>query len=480
MSPVRLSILIPVYNEVHSIRSVLQQVISAPAAFFRDQQLNVEIIVVDDGSQDTSSNEVTAFSECHPEAQIRLIHHAENRGKGAAIRTAIAQAKGEICIIQDADFEYDPHDYPKLLKPLLAGEAEVVLGSRFMHGSEYRPLRFWQAVANRAITRFASLAAGLDLSDVETGYKAFRTSLAQTVPLKSDRFGLDPELVIQLAKRHARFIEVPITYRGRTQEQGKKIGVLDLWRAFGTILRTWLLSASHTDPAADMLVAMSRARRFNRWMAESIQPYIRGDVLELGAGIGNLTTLLARSGNHYLATDTDLDHLTELRSRTAYLPNVSPALFDFSNAFDVQQFQNCADTVVCLNVLEHVAEDVIGLRNIRKCLRPGGAAIILVPQSPELFGSFDEVLQHKRRYTQNELKQKMSAAGFTVNQIICFNRVTWPGWYLNSKVLRRRTLSRMQLQFVDFLVPLWRKIDHALPWPSTSIIAIGLATHAAE
>jgi 2-polyprenyl-3-methyl-5-hydroxy-6-metoxy-1,4-benzoquinol methylase len=335
-------------------------------------------------------------------------------------------------------------------------------------------------LANRAITRFASLAAGLDLSDVETGYKAFRTSLAQTLPLKSNRFGLDPELVIQLAKRHARFMEVPISYRGRTQEQGKKIGAWDLWRAFGSILSTWLLSSAHTDAAADMLVAMSKAKRFNRWMAESIEPFIKGDVLELGAGIGNLTTLLARKADTYLATDTDADHLTELRSRTAYLPNVRTALFNFVSDSDVHQFQNCADTVICLNVLEHVAEDVSGLLNLHKCLRPGGTAIILVPQSPQLFGSFDEVLQHKRRYTQTELKQKMSAAGFSVKQIVCFNRVTWPGWYLNSRILRRRTLSRTQLRFVDLLVPLWKKIDQSLPWPSTSIIAIGNATNAAE
>jgi SAM-dependent methyltransferase len=476
MLSVRLSILIPVYNEATSVAAVLERVVSAPAAYFQAQKIDADLIVVDDGSQDRSYVAVQEFSRAHPEVKLRLIRHKSNCGKGAAIRTALAHAESDFCIIQDADFEYDPAEYPKLLDPLLADEADVVLGSRTINTVYRRPFGFWQAVANRAITSFAGLAANLDLSDVETGFKAFRTSLAQTVPLRSKRFGLDPELIVQFSKRHARMLEVPVSYHGRSREEGKKIGASDAFAAFGTILRTWLFSGAHTDPATDMLVAMSRARRFNKWMADTIAPWIVGEVLELGAGIGNLTVFLSSGSRCYIATDTDSESLYELKSRTQHRPNLRLAMCDFSSADDMAPYRQSVDTVVCLNVLEHVADDVTGLENIHAALRPRGTVIILVPQGPQVFGSMDEVLHHKRRYTAEELRAKMSAAGFEIAEMLSFNHATWPGWYLNSRLLRRRRLSRLQLRLFDLMVPLFRNIDHRLPWPATSLIAIGIAS----
>lgn len=475
MLPVRLSILIPVYNEAQSVAAVLRRVVRIPAAYFAAEKLAVELIVVDDGSRDQSAAAVEAFGREHPEVALRLIRHPLNSGKGSAIRAAIAQAQSDFCLIQDADFEYDPIDIPRMLAPLLAGEADVVLGSRFMYATQRRPFGFWQAGANRFISALAGMAAGLDLSDVETGYKAFRTSLAMSIPLESERFGIEPELVIQFAKRHARFVEVPISYRGRTQEEGKKIGALDALYAVESILRTLLFSPRHKDPGADMLVAMSRATRFNRWMADVIAPWIGGDVLELGAGIGNLTVMLASGEHRYTATDTDREHLFELNARTDTRPHVELAVCDFSDARNMLNFQQSADTVICLNALEHVENDTASLLNIRQCLRPGGVAIVLVPQGPAAFGSMDEVLEHKRRYTRAELQEKMSTAGFQVKQISDFNRATWPGWYINSRLLRRRTLSHLQLRLFDALVPVFRRIDDKLPWPPTSLIGIGIA-----
>lgn len=460
---VRLSILIPVCNEAHSVRAVLERIIAVK------EELVLELIVVDDGSTDQSAAVVKAFAKEHPEVLIRLIERPVTLGKSNAVRTAIEHADSDFCLIQDGGLDYDPADYWKVLKPLLDGKADVVLGSRLLNGSQRRPFGFWHAVANRAIARLTGLAAGLDLSDVETGMKAFRTSLAQSIPLQSERFGIEAELVIQFAKRHARFLEVPVSYRGGTD------GAHHLFSALGTIFRTRFFSPSHTDPAADMLVSMSRARRFNRWMADAVAPWIAGDVLELGAGIGNLTLLLARTASCYTATDTDAEHLYELNARVESLPNVRLAMCDFADWRDISGYRSSADTVICLNALEHVEDDMDGLLNIRDCLRPGGVAIILVPQGPEAFGSMDEVLKHKRRYTREELREKMSKAGFQVERIISFNRATWPGWYLNSRLLRRRTLSRTQLWLFDLLVPLWRRIDDRLPWPSTSLIAIGTA-----
>lgn len=432
-------------------------------------------MVVDDGSSDNSYPALQEFCRAHPAVCLKLLRHDTNRGKGAAIRTAISHARGDFCLIQDADFEYDPVDYPVLLSPLLDDQADVVLGSRILSAAQHRLFGFWQSIANQTITKFVGLATAMKLTDVETGYKAFRASLARSVPLHSDRFGLDPELIIQFAKRHARIIEVPVSYRGRTREQGKKIRARDGLAAFGSILRSRFISRAHIDPAADMLVAMASAKHFNRWMADTISPWLVGEILELGAGIGNLTVLLSSRGNAYAATDTDREHLCELRSRIGEHPNIRIALCDFSDEVDAARFRESADTVVCLNVLEHVTNDLGGLKNIRACLRPGGRAILLVPQGPQAFGSMDEVLEHKRRYTVEELSCKMSAAGFRVEQLVPFNRATWPGWYLNSRILRRRTLSRLQLHQFDLLVPILRRIDRHLPWPPTSLIAIGIA-----
>jgi len=477
MPPVRVSILMAVYNEANSIRAVLDRVVAAPASYFDEEQITLELIVVDNGSQDKSPQVVEEFSRTHPGVALRLIQLSKNDGKGAGIRIALAQAQSDFCVIQDADFEYDPADYPKLLKPLLAGDADIVLGSRFMSDLARRPLGFWQAIVNRLINTATGVVVDLALSDVETGFKAFRTSLAQSVPLRGDRFGFDPELVIQFAKRRARFLEVPITYHGRTAEQGKKIRPWDTVDALWTIVRTGLFSPAYKDAGAHILATMSRAKRFNAWMADTISPWIKGEVLELGAGIGNLTMLLSSDCVRYVATDTDQEHIFELQSRMEYRANIEIAPFDFTSAQEVERFRHSADTVVCLNVLEHVEDDVTALANIHRCLRPGGAAIILVPQDPKLFGSIDRVLEHKRRYTREDLSNKMTIAGFRVAEIIEFNRATRPGWYLNSCILNRTTISPTQLRLFDLFVPLWRRIDHKLPWPSNSLIAIGVVSH---
>lgn len=348
------------------------------------------------------------------------------------IRAAIARAAGDFCVVQDLDCP--PEEYRPLLDPLIACEADVILGSRSL---------------------------------------AFRTSLGQTIPLHSNGAGLYDEMLVQFAKRHARIKEAPVAKSGRNKQQRMR----DRLAAFRSILHARLFSKDHTDPAADMLVAMSRANRFNRWMADTIAPWVRGDVLELGAGIGNLTVFLSPRARHYVATDTDKEHLCELRSRVVNAANVEIAVCDFSDPASASQFHASADTIICLNVLEHIENDVESLMNIRSCLRPGGAAIILVPQGPQAFGAMDEVLEHKRRYTAEELKGKMDLAGFRLERMITFNRITWPGWNLNSRILHRRTLSRIQLRLFDLLVPIWRRIDSRLPWPATSLIAIGTAKH---
>jgi glycosyltransferase involved in cell wall biosynthesis len=463
----RLSILVPLYNEEEFIGPLLQRVLDAPLPGGMDR----EIIVVDDGSTDGSAEIAAEVARCHPDV-IRVIRHERNCGKGAAIRTAVDQARGDFCVIQDSDLEYDPREYVHLLKPLLEGNADVVYGSRFMIVGERRVLYFWHAVANRLLTELTNSVADLNLTDMETGYKAFRTSLLQSIPIRSMRFGIEPELTIKLARRQVRIYETPISYYGRTYEEGKKIGFKDALEAIYVILRYSLTKDIYKDEGAETLHALSGAPRFNRWMADTIRPYVGERVLEIGAGIGNLTRALIPRRKRYVATDIDAEHLARLATRFQHRPNLLIRYCDLARPSDFTDLAASMDSVICLNVLEHVEDDMQGLRNIHSVLKPGGRAIILVPHGQEIFGTLDVALGHYRRYSHAELKGKMEEVGFKVERILDFNRISRPPWYVSGRILKRTTLGSGQMKLFDRFVWLWRSIDSYLPWPPTSIIAI--------
>ena len=201
-----------------------------------------------------------------------MFHHKVNAGKGAAIRTALANAVGEFGIIQDADLEYDPSEYPKVLGPLLANKADVVYGSRFLISGERRVIYYWHSLANHFLTTACNMAADLNLTDMETCYKAFRLSLARSIPIHSNRFGIEPELTIKFAKRQASIYEVPISYYGRTYDEGKKIGARDAVNALWVIVRGYFTRDIYLDSGAKILDSLAGTKRFNRWMADTCGP----------------------------------------------------------------------------------------------------------------------------------------------------------------------------------------------------------------
>jgi glycosyltransferase involved in cell wall biosynthesis len=223
----KVSILIPVFNEAATVAELLRQVRAANTS-----GLQREIIIVNDASTDGTRDVLESLPA---DATTRICHHPYNRGKGAAIRTALEKATGDICLIQDADLEYEPQDYPKLLAPILAGKADVVYGSRFTGGT-HRVLFFWHYMANRFLTLLSNMLCNLNLTDMETCYKVFRRECVQDLKLTSDRFGIEPELTAKLARRHYRFYETDISYSGRDYTEGKKIGWKDglaaLWFIF--------------------------------------------------------------------------------------------------------------------------------------------------------------------------------------------------------------------------------------------------------
>jgi glycosyltransferase involved in cell wall biosynthesis len=216
---VRLSVLIPVYNEERTLEEVVRRV--------RAVAIPKEIILVDDGSEDRSREILTrlqgANGPADPFNHIKVFFQPFNQGKGSALKTALGHATGDVIIIQDADLEYDPRDYPTLLEPIEAGLADVVYGTRFYGGGAHRVLFFWHYMGNLALTLISNMLTNLNLSDMEVGYKVFRADAVRGISLKSNRFGFEPEITVKLAKKKCRFYEVPISYHGRTYAEGKKI-----------------------------------------------------------------------------------------------------------------------------------------------------------------------------------------------------------------------------------------------------------------
>jgi glycosyltransferase involved in cell wall biosynthesis len=461
------SILVPLYNEHEFVAVLLERVIAArlPPGISR------EIIVVDDASTDDSVAAVLDVALRFPDV-IRVVRFQKNRGKGAAVRRAIEEARGELCIIQDADLEYNPNEYPQLLQPLLDGVADAVYGSRFAAGSRRRALYYWHSLANRCLTGLANVVSGLNLTDMETGYKAFRTSLFKSIPLRCDRFGFEPEITIKIAKRHARVYEVPISYEGRTYQEGKKIGFADGLQAVWAILRFGLTSDLYKDPGSEILDAFSVAPRFNQWMADTIRPFLGSRVLELGAGMGNLTRPLSLGRDRYVASDLDTEHLERLQVTLKHRTNLEVHTGDAVRLEDFVRFHGSMDSVVCLNVIEHVDDDVACARTMRSVLAPNGRAIVLTPNGPGLYGSLDDVLGHRRRYEPDGLKKVLESAGFVVEKVMGFNRISSPGWYFQGKLLRRSRIGRLSLRLFDAGVFMWRRIDRVLPFPPVSLLAI--------
>jgi glycosyltransferase involved in cell wall biosynthesis len=224
-----LSIVMPVYNEERWIEEIIRRVMAV------DMPLERELVVVNDCSGDGTARKLEEIKGRYPQGVIRVFHHEKNRGKGASLRTGFREAKGDILLVQDADLEYSPSDYGRLLKPILEGRADVVFGSRFI-GEEHRVLFYWHSLGNRFLTMLSNMFTDLNLTDMEVCYKVFRREALEGISIRSNRFGFEPEITAKIARKRVRIYEVPVHYDGRTYSEGKKIGWKDGVKAIGCIL----------------------------------------------------------------------------------------------------------------------------------------------------------------------------------------------------------------------------------------------------
>ena len=455
----KLSVVIPVFNERPTIEECLRRV--------RAVDVDKEILIIDDASTD-GTREFLAALPADP--ALRVLFQPENQGKGAAVRRGFAEATGDVVVIQDADLEYDPEDYHRLLEPIRDGRADVVFGSRFL-GWPRRVLRFRHQLANRFLTLLSNLVTDLNLTDMETCYKMMTREVAKTLRLRSDRFGIEPEITAKIARLGYRVYEVPISYHGRDYWEGKKIGWRDGIAALWTILRYAFVDDEENERAGyRILLRMQKVSRYNRWMWEQLEPYVGRRVLEVGAGVGNMTRFLL-GRERVVATDLDAKYLQILHHLFDPYPHVTIGRFDLNDGAPPSG-DGAFDTVICLNVLEHIEDDESALRRFHGILEPAGRLVLLVPALRRLYGSLDRALDHFRRYDESELLDKLVRAGFTVEKSSFFNLLGVPGWYLNSRILERTSFPPVQLALYDRLVPLFRvESRFRLPF-GMSLIAI--------
>ena len=469
-----LSVVIPAYNEQSTVVDLLNRVLAQPAVG--------EVIVVNDGSGDATAEQVRTVDD----DRVRLIDQPFNMGKGAALRRGFIEATLPYVIVQDADLEYDPNEYPRLLAPLLDGRADVVYGSRFAGGAERRVLFFWHSLGNKLLTLLSNMTTDLNLSDMETCYKIFRREVIQSIEINEDRFGFEPEITAKLARANWRIYEVSVSYDGRTYDEGKKIGWRDGVRAVYCIARySKPLARFSTKPAVDGLVDevddeltatlhnLDSATNYADWVVGHFSEHLSGTVVEIGAGTGTMTERLEPLAERLVASDLSPARIADLHRRFDGNPKVDIVEGDAASVMSGGSY----DGVVMINVLEHLGDDKGELEGIRKGLRPGGVVAIFVPAHAALYSEFDRRVGHFRRYSRSTLGTVLARAGFEIVDIRYVNQPGAIAWWLLAKTLRRTPTSGLFVKLYDtYAIPVIGKLEaNRRPSFGQSLVAVGRA-----
>ena len=317
----KLSIVMPAFNERQTIRDIVRRVLEVAL-----EGVEKELVIVDDGSSDGTRD---ILGDLDGRDGVRVIYHEQNLGKGAAVARGFREATGDVVLVQDADLEYNPDDYGILLRPILEGDADVVFGSRFLGSPRgHRVLYFWHAIGNRLLTLASNAFTNLNLTDMETGYKVMRREVADRLDLRSQRFGIEPEIASKVARLGVRVYEVPISYRGRTYAEGKKVGLRDAFQALWTIIRFSTWEAPAHDVGALTLRRMARLAPYNAWLDARFRGFLGNRVLEVGSGVGNQTQYFLDK-ERVVASDIEPHYVRELNGKFEGRSNVRVASYRF-------------------------------------------------------------------------------------------------------------------------------------------------------
>ena len=469
-----LSVVMPCYNEEATLAEVVERVLASP--------FTGELIIVDDGSADRT----LAIAREVRDPRVRVFAQPFNMGKGAALRRGIQEATLAFVVVQDADLEYDPNEYARLLAPLLEDKADVVYGSRFAGGQDRRVLYFWHSIGNRLLTLFSNALTNLNLTDMETCYKVFRREIIQSIDIVEDRFGFEPEITAKVARGGWRVYEVPVSYQGRTYAEGKKITWRDgvraiycmvrysgLWPRRSSLPSSTTRAFAHADQALEEVLddLDSSTPNYADWIVSMLEPHLGRRVLEIGAGHGTITARLAIDGRQVVATDLSERCLVELKERFEGHPAVEVR----HATVDDLTVDDPYDSVVLVNVLEHIEDDLEVLKQIYARLRPGGKVVIFAPALEALYSRFDDEIGHVRRYRRSQLATTLSRAGFAVPEARYVNMPGAAAWWVLSRQLGLTpTKSYFASTFDRLCVPAIRRFEARRQPPfGQSLLCVG-------
>ncbi|MBX3413390.1 MAG: glycosyltransferase [Pirellulales bacterium] len=455
--------LMPIYNERWTLAEIVRRVLASPV------DLEIELVAVDDCSSDGSWELLQQLATA--DARIRPFRHAVNLGKGGAIRTAMDHMTGDLALVQDADLEYDPCDYPQLLEPLTAGLADAVFGSRYL-GTPRSANHLWHTLVNRFLTVTSNLFTGLNLTDMETCYKLVRTDILRRLKIQAKTFTFEPELTSRLAQWGARIYEVPVRYEGRSLLEGKKIRPIDGVKALWEIFRSAMLDPQFTSDLTHYeLTARQNARAEQKALAAEVAPHVGRRVLDVSAGQSSLGTRML-SRDHVVLADSRGEYVESLRRRFAVRENTSIEQADLFHDADLARWQQGRfDTVLCGDLLERVDDDRAALARLATILPEHGHLVVTALGGP--LTAADQALGRRRRYTLAELSARVEEAGFEVVQ-------THESGKLSALLTRALGIfsepgvpSPRQVAWNDRLLPLTRWTDRVLPSAGSRLTVVG-------